>query len=54
MNLKPIPGYQGTNRCVYPENIYGLSYAYSRKKADEILTKINIEKAQTLLKSSKY
>ena len=54
MNLHPIPGYQGINRSVYSENIYGLSYAHSRKKADEILTKINIEKAQTLLKSSKY
>ena len=54
MNLKPIPGYQGMNRSVYSENIYGLSYAHSRKKADEILTKINLEKAQTLLKQSKY
>ena len=54
MNLKPIPGYQGWNRSVYSENVYGLSYAHSRKKADEILYKNNIEKAQTLLKSSKY
>ena len=54
MILKPIPGYQGMNRSVYSENIYGLSYAQSRRKADEILNKINIEKAQTLLKSSKY
>ena len=54
MNLKPIPGYQGMNRSVYSENIYGLSYAHSRKKADEILNKINTEKAQTLLKQSKY
>jgi hypothetical protein len=54
MNLKPIPGYQGMNRSVYSENIYGLSYAQSRRKADEILNKINSEKAQTLLKQSKY
>lgn len=54
MNLKPIPGYQGMNRSVYSENIYGLSYEQSRRKAEDILNKINSERAQTLLKQSKY
>ena len=54
MNIKPIPGYQGWNRSIYSENVYGLSYEHSRKKAEEILIKINTEKAHALLKSSKY
>ena len=53
MNFQPIPGYQGWNKSVVSENIYGMPYAQSRRKADEILNKINKEKAETLLKSSR-
>jgi hypothetical protein len=53
MNLDPIPGYQGWNKSVYSENIYGLPYANSRRKAEEILKKINLERAETLQKVSK-
>lgn len=52
MKLKPIPGYQGFNRTINSENIYGVTYSNSRKRADELFTKLNNEKAEQLYKSS--
>lgn len=54
LKFKPIPGYQGVNRTFNSENIFGLTYENSRKKADETLKKINEEKSAQLLKSSKF
>ena len=52
MKFKPIPGYQGFNRSINCENIYGVTYSNSRKRADELLSKLNSEKAEQLYKSS--
>jgi len=54
MVLDPIPGYQGCNRSTIPENIYGMTYSNSRKRAGELINKINEEKAENLFKSSKF
>jgi hypothetical protein len=54
MKFNPIPGYQGFNRSIIPENIYGMTYSNSRKKAQNMINKINDEKAEQLLKSSKF
>jgi hypothetical protein len=54
LKFKPIPGYQGFNRSLTSENIYGATYSNSRKRADELLKKINEEKADQLFKSSKF
>jgi hypothetical protein len=54
MVLNPIPGYQGCNRSIIPENIYGMTYSNSRKRAGELINKINEEKAENLFKSSKF
>ena len=54
MKFNPIPGYQGVNRTIISENIFGLTYANSRKRGDETLKKINEEKSTQLLKSSKF
>lgn len=54
MKFKPIPGYQGVNRTFNSENIFGLTYENSRKKAEDVLKKINEEKSAQLMKSSKF
>jgi hypothetical protein len=54
LKFKPIPGYQGMNRSICSENIYGMTYSNSRKRADELMRKINEEKADELFKSSKF
>jgi hypothetical protein len=54
MQFGPIPGYQGFNRSITSENIYGVTYSNSRKRADDLLKKINEEKAEQLYKSSKF
>lgn len=54
LKFNPIPGYQGVNRTFISENIFGHTYANSRKKGDETLKKINEEKSAQLLKSSKF
>ena len=54
LKFKPIPGYQGFNRSLTSENIYGATYSNSRHRADELLKKINEEKADQLFKSSKF
>jgi hypothetical protein len=54
LKFAPIPGYQGVNRSIVAENIYGITYANSRKRADDLLKKINEEKAEQLLRSTKF
>lgn len=52
LKYDPIPGYQGMNRAVYAENIFGMTYKNSIRRAAELLDKIKEDKAQTLYKSS--
>ena len=52
LKYDPIPGYQGVNRSITSENIYGLTYSNSRKNADDLLKTINKEKAEQLQKIS--
>jgi hypothetical protein len=54
LKFDPIPGYQGTNRAILPENIYGMTYSNSRKRAEDLLNKIKEEKAEHLYRSSKF
>jgi hypothetical protein len=51
--LKPIPGYQGENRSIRSENIFGLTYENARVRANELMTQINNEKADQLLRASR-
>mgnify|MGYP003298040503 CR=1 FL=1 len=52
LKFDPIPGYQGTNRSIISENIFGMTYKNSIRKAGEILNKINQDKAEQLFRSS--
>lgn len=54
MIYHPIPGYQGENRSIRSENIFGLTYENARKKANEQMSQINNEKAEQLMKSSRF
>lgn len=37
----PIPGYSGVNRRVQADNIFGMTYAEARKKAEESQQRID-------------
>jgi len=54
LKFKPIPGYQGVNRSITSENIFGMTYEHSRKRADDLLKQINEEKSEQLFKSTKF
>jgi len=49
---EPIPGYTGFNRRVVADNVFGATYAHSRKKGDESLNNITKEKQQNLQKQA--
>lgn len=53
LKFKPIPGYQGENRSIKSENIFGLTYEHARRKADDLLNQISSDKAEQLLKCSR-
>jgi hypothetical protein len=53
LKFNPIPGYQGTNRSIYSENIFGLTYQQSKQRADDLLKTINEDKADQFMKSSR-
>ena len=53
LTFKPIPGYQGENKCIKSENIFGLTYENARKAANELTNQINKDKSDQLMKSSK-
>lgn len=53
LRFNPIPGYQGENRSIRSENIFGLTYENARQRADELLNQISKEKADQILKSSR-
>ena len=50
----PIPGYGGVNRRVGADNVFGMTYAEARRRADESLNKINSEKGDTLKMNSTF
>lgn len=52
LKFDPIPGYMGTTRSITSENIFGMTYKNSLKYADELVNKINRQKAEQLYKSS--
>ena len=52
LKYDPIPGYQGTNRAIVAENIFGMTYKNSVRRADELLDKIKRSNAEQLYKSS--
>lgn len=53
LKFLPVPGYQGVNRSIVSENIYGMTYEKSRSKAKELMDKFNREKADQLMKTSR-
>lgn len=52
LKYDPIPGYQGTNRAIVAENIFGMTYKNSVRQAEKLLNKIKNDKAEQLYKSS--
>ena len=50
----PIPGYCGFNRRIQADNIFGLTYAEARRRAQESQNRIEVEKAETLKTTSKF
>jgi hypothetical protein len=50
----PIPGYSGVNRRVQADNVFGMTYAEARRRAEDSLCKINTEKSDTLKTTSVF
>ena len=50
----PIPGYSGVNRRVEADNVFGMTYGEARKMAQESLNRIEKEKSETLMETSKW
>lgn len=44
----PIPGYCGFNRRVQADNVFGMTYAEARRRAQESQARIDTEKGDTL------
>lgn len=52
LKYDPIPGYQGTNRSIVSENIFGMTFKNSLRRAEDLLNKIKNDKAEQLYRSS--
>lgn len=50
----PIPGYCGVNRRVGADNVFGMTYADARKKAEESQKRVCDEKGETLRTTAPY
>ncbi len=50
----PLPGYGGTNRRVQADNVFGLTYGDSQKKASESQHKVEEFQSELLKKTSAY
>lgn len=50
----PIPGYCGVNRRVLADNVFGMTYAEARRRAQESQKRIEDEKGETLKATSKF
>ena len=44
----PIPGYSGVNRRVQADNVFGMTYAEARRRAQDSQNRIDTEKGETL------
>ena len=51
---EPIPGYSGVNRRVQADNIFGMTYAEARKKAQESQARIDQDKGETIRMNSTF
>ena len=52
LKFDPIPGYMGVNRSIVSENIFGMTYKNSLRKADEVQEKMNLDRASQLYRSA--
>ena len=50
----PIPGYCGVNRRVQADNVFGMTYAEARRRAQESQNRIDAEKGETLRATSLF
>jgi hypothetical protein len=53
-NGDPIPGYSGVNRRVQADNVFGMTYAEARRRAQESQNRITTEKGETLKMTSTF
>jgi len=51
---EPIPGYCGVNRRVQADNVFGMTYAEARRRAQDSQNRIEVEKGETLKTTSKF
>ena len=51
---EPIPGYCGVNRRVQADNVFGMTYAEARRRAQESQNRIEVEKGETLKMTSTF
>ena len=51
---EPVPGYQGVNRRIQADNLFGMTYAECRRKGVVSNDKINQEKRETLLQTQRF
>ena len=52
LKFDPIPWYMGIIRAIVSENIFGMTYKNSLRKAVELVKQINQNKAEQLYESS--
>mmetsp|Transcript_14317 Transcript_14317/g.10357 ORF Transcript_14317/g.10357 Transcript_14317/m.10357 type:complete len:117 (-) Transcript_14317:25-375(-) len=50
----PIPGYSGVNRRIQADNVFGMTYAESRRRAMESQMRIDLDKGETLKTTQKF
>lgn len=53
-NGDPIPGYSGVNRRVQADNVFGMTYAEARRRAQDSQNRIETEKGETLKMTSTF
>lgn len=51
---EPIPGYCGVNRRVQADNVFGMTYAEARRRAQDSQNRIEVEKGETLKTTSQF
>lgn len=51
---EPIPGYCGVNRRVQADNVFGMTYAEARRRAQDSQNRIELEKGETLKTTSQF
>ena len=51
---EPIPGYCGVNRRVQADNVFGMTYAEARRRAQDSQNRIELEKGETLKTTAQF